>query len=75
MFLRQAIATGNDYSLTYSELSGSRRSLMETEHDDLQAMAAIGALEETWLQQVRGHHRGQVDPPVCQTVTVKRKQV
>lgn len=48
---------------------------METEHDNLQAVAAVRAFEETWLQQVRGHHRGQVDPPVGQTVTVKTKQI
>lgn len=48
---------------------------METEHDDLQAVAAIGAFEEARLQQVRGHHRRQIDPPVRQAVTVDRKQV
>lgn len=48
---------------------------METEHDNLQAVAAVRAFEETWLQQVRGHRRGQVDPPVGQAVTVKTKQI
>lgn len=48
---------------------------METEHDNLQAVAAVRAFEETWLKQVRGHRRGQVNPPVGQTVTVKTKQI
>lgn len=47
---------------------------METEHDNLQAVTAVGAFEEARLQEVRGHRRGQIDPPVCQTVTVKRRQ-
>lgn len=46
---------------------------METEHNNLQAMAAIGAFEEACLKQVRGQCRRQVDPPVCQTVTVRIK--
>lgn len=48
---------------------------METEHDDLQAVAAICAFEEAWLQQVRGHRRRQVDPPIRQTVAVETKLV
>lgn len=48
---------------------------METEHDNLQTVAAVGAFEEAWAQQVRGHCRRQVDPPVCQAVTVKTKQI
>ncbi len=68
-------APDNDYPLTYSELGGSRGSLVETEHDDLQAVTAVGAFEEAWLQQVRGHRRRQVDPPVRQAVTVERKQM
>lgn len=64
----------NDYSPTYSELGGSRRSLVETEHDDLQAVTAVGAFEEARLQQIRRHRGRQVYPPVCQAVTVTRKQ-
>lgn len=30
---------------------------METEHDNLQTVASIGAFEEAWPQQVRGHRR------------------
>lgn len=71
--LKTNTASDNDYSLTYSELGGSRRSLVETEHDDLQAVTAVGAFEEAWLQEVRGHRGRQVDPPVCQAVTVTRK--
>lgn len=67
-------ASDNDYSLTYSELGGSRIRPMETEHDNLQAVAAVGAFEEAREQQVRGHRRRQVDPPVCQAVTVKTQQ-
>ena len=48
---------------------------METQHDDLQAVTAIGAFEEAWLQQVGGHSRRKVDPPVRQAVTVRRKNV
>lgn len=72
--LKTNTASDNDYSLTYSELGGSRRSLVETEHDDLQAVTAVGAFEEAWLQEVRGHRGRQVDPPVCQAVTVTRKE-
>lgn len=46
---------------------------METEHNNLQAMTAIGAFEEACLQQIRRQCRRQVDPPVCQTVTVRIK--
>lgn len=70
-----SMASDDDYSLTYSELGGSCRSLVETEHDNLQAVTAIGAFEEAWLQQVRGHRRRQVDPPICQAVAVERKQM
>lgn len=42
---------------------------MEAEHDDLQAVAAIGALEQAGLQQVRGQVRGEVDTPVRQAIT------
>lgn len=71
----------NDYSLnphgsgisTYGELGGSCRSSVKTEHYNLQAVTAVGAFEEAWVHQVRGHSRRQVDPPVCQAVTVKRK--
>lgn len=45
---------------------------MKTEHDDLQAVAAIGAFEQARLQQVRGHPGGEVDPPVRQAVTVRK---
>lgn len=48
---------------------------METEHDNLQAVATIGALEEAWLQQVRGHNGRQVDPPIGQTVAVETKLI
>lgn len=61
------------WRLPYRELGCSRRVFMEAEHDDLQAVATIGALEEAWLQQVRGHHGRQVDPPIGQTVAVKTK--
>lgn len=61
--------------LTYSKLGGPCRILMEAEHDDLQAVTAVSAFEETWLQQVRGHCGGHIDPPVCQTVTDKRNQI
>lgn len=71
---KTSTASDTDYLVTYSELGGSRGSPMETEHDNLQAVTAIGAFEEAWLQQVRGNHGRQVDPPICQAVTVKRKQ-
>lgn len=69
------ISISSKTSETYSELGGSCRSPMETEHDNLQTMTAIGSFEEAWLQQVRGHCRRQVYPPICQTVTVKRKHM
>lgn len=46
---------------------------MEAKHNNLQAVAPIGALEEAWPQQVRGKMRRQVDPPVRQAVTVKTR--
>lgn len=63
-----------DCSSAYSELGGSQIDPVETEHDDLQAMTAVGAFEEARMEKVRGHQRWQVDPPVCQAVTVKSKQ-
>lgn len=48
---------------------------METEHDNLQAVATIGAFEEAWPQQVRRHCRREVDPPIRQTVAVKTKLI
>lgn len=54
---------------THGELGGPGAGSMEAEHDDLQAVAAVGALEEARVQQVSGQPRGQVDPPVRQAVT------
>lgn len=56
--------------ITYSEFGCSCRHSMETKHDNLQAMTTIGAFEKAWLQQIRGLCRWQVDPSVCQAVTV-----
>lgn len=45
---------------------------MEAEHDDLQAVAAVGALEEAGLQEITGLPRREVDSPVGQAVAVRQ---
>ena len=41
---------------------------MEAEHHDFQAMAAIGALKEAWLDEVGRVAGREVDPAVRQAV-------
>lgn len=47
---------------------------VEAEHHDLQAVAAIGALEEARLDEVVGVARREVDPAVGQTVAAGSRQ-
>lgn len=47
---------------------------MKAEHDNLQAVAAVGAFEEAGLDEVVGAAGGEVDAPVRQAVAVQEKK-
>lgn len=49
LLLKMGTNSENNCLLTYSELGGSCRILMETEHNNLQAVTSIGAFEEARL--------------------------
>lgn len=56
--------------MTYSKFGGFGPRAVEAQHNDLQAVAAVCTFEEARLQQVWREARGQVDPPICQAITV-----
>lgn len=60
---------------THSDLGALGFLPVKAEHDDLQAVAAVGALEEAGLDEVVGAAGGEVDPPVRQAVAVQEKNV
>lgn len=47
---------------------------MKAEHDNLQAVAAVGAFEEAGLDEVVRAAGGEVDAPVRQAVAVQEKK-
>lgn len=48
---------------------------MKAQHDNLQPVAAVGAFEEAWLDEVVGAAGGEVDAPVGQAVAVQETNV
>ena len=58
------VSTGEE-NTAHSEFGGFGTRPVEAQHDDLQAMAAIGALEESWTQKVWGEVWRKVYAPVC----------
>ena len=58
---------------THRELGGSGTRPVEAQHDNLQAVAAVGALEQPRSEEIRGQQRRKVDPPVGQAVATETR--
>lgn len=59
---------------THSDFSPLGFPPMKAQHDNLQPMAPIRPLKETWLDEVLRAARREVDASVCQAVAVQKQR-